>query len=274
MAFTPPNPFDQQKPIPGVRHIIAVSSGKGGVGKSTVATNLALALAKTTKSDKSGGFCKVGLLDADIYGPSIPRMMGAMNQKPEITADQKIQPLTRYGLKMMSIGFIIEENSAVVWRGPMLFKAMDQFFRDVQWGDLDYLVVDLPPGTGDIQLSLAQKVPVAGSVVVSTPQNVALVDAKKAIDMWGRVAVPILGMVENMSYMLAPGTGEKIQLFPKGEMNQYLDAKKIPKLGEIPFNPHVSLAGEAGIPIVESHPTSLEAQVFFQMAIALQNRLP
>ncbi len=265
MAFTPPNPFDQQKPIPGVKHIIAVSSGKGGVGKSTVATNLALALSKSAK---------VGLLDADIYGPSIPRMMGAMHQKPDITPEQKLMPLVRYGLKLMSIGFIIEENSAVVWRGPMLFKAMDQFFRDVQWGELDYLIVDLPPGTGDIQLSLAQKVPVAGSVLVSTPQNIALIDAKKAVDMWSRVAVPILGMVENMSYMLAPGTGEKIQLFPKGEMDQYLDSKKIAKIGEVPFNPHVSLSSEAGIPIVEGQPNSAEAQAFFKVAETLKSKLP
>lgn len=265
MAFTPPNPFDQQKPIPNVRHIIAVSSGKGGVGKSTVATNLALALSKSAK---------VGLLDADIYGPSIPRMLGALNQKPEITADQKLQPLSRFGMKLMSIGFIIEENSAVVWRGPMLFKAMDQFLRDVQWGELDYLVVDLPPGTGDIQLSLAQKVPVSGAVIVSTPQNVALVDAKKAIDMWGRVAVPVLGVIENMSYMLAPGTNEKIQLFPKGEMDQYLDAKKLEKLSEVPFNPHVSLAGEAGIPIVEGSPNSVESKAFFAIAEKLRAKLP
>lgn len=267
MAFTPPNPFDQQKPIPGVKHIIAVSSGKGGVGKSTVATNLALALSKL-KPD-----IKVGLLDADIYGPSLPRMLGALNQKPEIDKNQKLQPITRLGLKIMSIGFIIEENSAVVWRGPMLFKAMDQFFRDVMWGDLDFLVVDLPPGTGDIQLSLAQKVPVAGAVVVSTPQNIALIDAKKAIDMWNRVAVPILGVVENMSYMLAPGSGEKIQLFPKGEMDQYLDAKKIQKLSEIPFNTSVSLSGEAGIPIVESHPKSAEAEAFFKAAKAIMDKL-
>jgi ATP-binding protein involved in chromosome partitioning len=265
MAFTPPNPFDQQKAIPNVRNIIAVSSGKGGVGKSTVATNLALALSKSSK---------VGLLDADIYGPSIPRMMGSLNQKPEITPEQKLLPLTRFGMKLMSIGFIIEESSAVVWRGPMLFKAMDQFLRDVQWGELDYLIVDLPPGTGDIQLSLAQKVPVAGAVIVSTPQNVALVDAKKAIDMWSRVAVPILGLIENMSYMLAPGTGEKIQLFPKGELDQYLDAKKIEKLGEIPFNPNVSLGGEAGIPIVEGAPNSTEAQVFMAIAAKIKAKHP
>lgn len=264
MAFTPPNPFDQQKPIPSVKHILAVSSGKGGVGKSTVATNLALALSKSSR---------VGLLDADIYGPSLPRMMGAMNQKPEISADQKLQPLVRFGMKLMSIGFIIEESSAVVWRGPMLFKAMDQFLRDVDWGELDYLVVDLPPGTGDIQLSLAQKVPVSGALVVSTPQNIALVDAKKAMDMWSRVAVPILGMIENMSYLLAPGTNEKIQLFPKGEMEAFLDSKKIEKLGEVPFNPSVSLSSEAGIPIVEGAPNSPEAKAFMSIAEKIKAKL-
>jgi ATP-binding protein involved in chromosome partitioning len=258
------NPFDQQKSIPGVKYILAVSSGKGGVGKSTVATNLALALSKKNS---------VGLLDADIYGPSIPRMMGALAQKPQISAEQRIQPLQRYGIKLMSIGFLIEEGAAVVWRGPMLFKAMDQFFRDVDWGDLDYLIIDLPPGTGDVQLSVAQKVPVAGAITVTTPQNVALIDAKKAIDMWKRTAVPLVGVIENMSYLLAPG-GEHIQLFPKGEIDQYLDAKKIAKLGEIPFNPTISLASEAGVPLVESHPQSLEAKVFFSIADQLREKFP
>lgn len=251
------SPFDQQAAIPGVKKIIVVSSGKGGVGKSTVATNLALALSKKSK---------VGLLDADIYGPSIPRMMGALNQKPEINSEQKIVPLTRHGIKLMSIGFLIEEGAAVVWRGPMLFKAMDQFFKDIAWGELDYLVIDLPPGTGDVHLSVAQKVPVSGAVIVTTPQNIALVDAKKAIDMWKRVNIPILGVVENMSYMLAPGSSEKIQLFPKGELNSYLDSQKLLRLAEIPFNPSVSLGSEAGIPIVESHSKSPEATAFFELA--------
>lgn len=265
MAMQTPNPFDQQKPIAGVKHIIAVSSGKGGVGKSTVATNLALALSKNSK---------VGLLDADIYGPSLPRMMGSLNQKPHVTPEQKIIPIHRYGIQLMSIGFLIDEGQAVVWRGPMLFKAMDQFLRDVQWTELDYLVVDMPPGTGDIQLTLAQKTLVSGAVVVSTPQNIALIDAKKAIDMWGRVAVPILGMVENMAYMLNPSTNEKIQLFPKGEIDAYLDAKKIAKLGEVPFNPSVSLASEAGVPIVESNPQGAEAKAFFDIAAKIQKTLP
>lgn len=263
MTTTTPNPFDQQKAIPGVRNIIAISAGKGGVGKSTVATNLALALSKRYK---------VGLLDADIYGPSIPRMMGALGQKPQISSDNRIEPLVRYGMKLMSIGFLIEENSAVVWRGPMLFKAMDQFFRDVNWGELDFLLVDLPPGTGDIQLSLAQKVPLAGAVAISTPQNIALIDVKRAIDMWKRTGVKMLGVVENMSYMLTPGTGEKIQLFPKGEIDSYLATEKIAKLGEIPFNPNVSLASEAGIPIVESNPNGAEAKVFFAIADELAKR--
>lgn len=252
-----PNPFDQQKPIPGVKHIIAVSSGKGGVGKSTIANHLAVALGKKHR---------VGLLDADIYGPSQPRLLGALNQKPHITEKQKLIPLERYGIKVMSMGFLIEENSAVVWRGPMLFKAMDQFLRDVEWGELDYLIVDMPPGTGDIQLSLAQKVPVAGTVVVSTPQNLSLVDVKKAIDMWQRVQVPVLGVVENMSYMLNPENGEKIQLFPKGEMDSYLMSKDMRKLGEISFNPSLALSCEAGIPLVESHPQAAESRAFFEIA--------
>ncbi len=252
------NPFEQQKPIDGVKKIIAVSSGKGGVGKSTVASNLALALTKKGQ--------KVGLLDADIYGPSVPRMLGALNQKPAMTAEQKLIPLERYGLKAMSIGFLVEESLAVVWRGPMLFKAMDQFLRDVIWGELDFLIVDLPPGTGDVQLSLAQKVPVFGTVIVTTPQNISLIDVKRAIDMWERVQVPILGVIENMSYMINPANGEKIQMFPRGELKSYMDSKKLGLLGEIPFNPSVGLACEAGIPLVESHPESIEALGFLKVA--------
>lgn len=261
-----PNPFEKQTPIPGVKHIIAVSSGKGGVGKSTVATNLAMALGKTSK---------VGLLDADIYGPSIPRMLGTLGQKPQINPEtNQLEPITRYGIKLMSIGFLIEEGAAVVWRGPMLFKAMDQFLRDVNWGELDYLVVDLPPGTGDIQLTLAQKVPMAGAVVVSTPQNVALLDVKKAVDMFQRVNVPLLGMIENMAYLLNPVNGEKMQLFPKGEIDSYAQSKGIAKIGEIPFNPSVGLACEAGIPIVEANSSGAEAQEFMKIADRIRTILP
>ncbi|NUN07351.1 MAG: Mrp/NBP35 family ATP-binding protein [Bdellovibrio sp.] len=261
-----PNPFEKQTSIPGVKHIIAVSSGKGGVGKSTVATNLAMALGKKSK---------VGLLDADIYGPSIPRMLGTLGQKPGIDPEtNQLIPITRYGIKLMSIGFLIEENAAVVWRGPMLFKAMDQFLRDVQWGELDYLVVDLPPGTGDIQLTLAQKVPVAGAVVVSTPQNVALLDVKKAVDMFQRLNVPLLGMIENMAYMINPANGEKMQLFPKGEIDSYAKAQGIAKLGEVPFNPSVGLACEAGIPIVEANSNGAEAQEFMRIADRIREVCP
>lgn len=262
---TPTNPFDQQKPIPGVKNILAISSGKGGVGKSTVATNLAMALAQAG--------AKVGLLDADIYGPSIPRMMGCLKQKPNITPDQRLEPLSRYGLKLMSLGFLVDEASAIVWRGPMLFKAMDQLLRDVNWGELDYLVVDLPPGTGDVQLSLAQKVPVAGAVMVSTPQNVALIDMRRAVDMFDRVGVKVLGAIENMSYMLNPANGEKIQMFPRGELSTYLAEKRVPLLGEVPFHPHVGLAAEAGIPIVESNPSSTEAEAFRKIAGEIRKTL-
>jgi ATP-binding protein involved in chromosome partitioning len=262
----PPNPFEQQRPIPGIRHIILVGSGKGGVGKSTVATNLALGLAKLE--------ARVGLLDADIYGPSIPRMLGALQQKPEVSEQHKIQPLVRFQVKLMSIGFLIEDNLAVVWRGPMLFKAIDQFLRDVEWGELDYLIIDLPPGTGDIPLSLAQKVPVAGAVVVSTPQNIALMDVKKAIDMFERLNVRLLGLVENMSYFIPPGSSEPIQMFPKGDMDTYLKTKQIEKLGEIPFQTNVALGGEAGIPVIESAPRSLEAQAFLKVAQQVRALLP
>jgi ATP-binding protein involved in chromosome partitioning len=261
----PPDPFAQQKPISGIKHIVAVSSGKGGVGKSTVAVNLALALAK------SGA--RVGLLDADIYGPSLPRMMGTLQQRVEIDAERKIQPLMRHGVKLMSIGYLIDEDLAVVWRGPMLFKAMEQFLRDVNWGELDYLLVDLPPGTGDIQLSLAQKVPLAGAIAVSTPQNVALTDVKKAIDMWSRVNVPLLGVIENMAWYIPPGQSEKIQLFPKGSLDKYLAENGFAKLGEVPFHPNVGIGSEAGIPVVESDPEGLEAKAFQAIAVVIAAKL-
>lgn len=254
------NPFDRQAPIAGVKKIILVGSGKGGVGKSTVAANLALALKNKNKS--------VGLLDADIYGPSVPRLFGAINQIPQVNEQSKIQPIIRHGLKLMSIGFLIDEGSAVVWRGPMLFKAMDQFFRDVLWGDLDYLIIDLPPGTGDVPLTVAQKVPVDGAIVVCTPQNLALVDAKKAIDMFDQVNVPLLGVIENMSYMLGPN-GERLQLFAKGDLDSYLDAKKINKLAVVPFHPHVGVSTEAGMPIVVSNPESAESLAFNEIAAKL-----
>jgi len=252
------NPFQQQAPISGVKKIIAVGSGKGGVGKSTVAVNLALGLKTLGKS--------VGLLDADIYGPSLPRLTGTLQQRPEISSGGKIQPITRLGMRLMSMGYMVNEDLAIVWRGPMLFKAMDQFFRDVQWGDLDYLIVDLPPGTGDVALTLAQKVPVDGGIVVCTPQNMALTDARKAVDMFEKINIRCLGFVENMAFMLAPGSGERLQLFPKGDLDQYLEAHHLPKLSQIPFNPQVGLACEAGVPSVESDRESEESQAFIALA--------
>lgn len=259
------NPFDRQAPIAGIQKIVVVGSGKGGVGKSTVSANLALAL-------KEAGH-KVGLLDADIYGPSVPRLFGALNHPPALTKEGKIEPVVRHGLKLMSMGFLVHEGQAVVWRGPMLFKAFDQFFRDVVWGELDYLIIDLPPGTGDVALTIAQKVPVAGAIVVCTPQNLALVDAKKAIDMFDQIHIPLMGVVENMAYYQAPGTTEKVNLFPKGELDMYLDVKKIPKLATLPFDPKVGLACEAGMPTVISEANGECAQTFAKMAKALDESL-
>ncbi len=257
-----PNPFERQAPIPGVKHVLLVGSGKGGVGKSTIAANLAVAL-------KSEGL-KVGLLDADVYGPSLPRMFGALNQRLAISDAGKLQPLVRHGLCLMSIGFVVDENKALVWRGPMLFKAIEQFLRDVVWGELDVLVVDLPPGTGDVVLTLAQKVPVSGAVVVCTPQNIALVDAMKAVDMFDQVKVPVLGVVENMAYLEQPSVGGadpvRIQLFPKGNLDGYIETKGLSKLGQVAFEPRIGLSSEAGLPILVSEPESPMAENFRQMA--------
>jgi len=253
------NPFHQQSSIKGVKHIVAVGSGKGGVGKSTIAVNFALALQKLGHS--------VGLLDADLYGPSLPRMMGCLNQKPAINSENKnVIPLKRFGLQLMSMGFLVEEDLPVIWRGPMLFKAVDQFLKEVDWGQLDYLIVDLPPGTGDVVLTLAQKVPVSSGIVVCTPQNIALVDAKKALNMLAHLKIPCLGVVENMSYFKANPQAESIDLFPKGQLDQYLSINKIKKLVSIPFHPDIGICCESGVPFVESQPQSEEGKAFFKLA--------
>lgn len=251
------NPFNQQVSLPGVDKIIAIGSGKGGVGKSSVSCNLATMLAENGH--------KVGLLDADIYGPSQPRLFGLLNQKPEVLPNKKMLPIERHGVKVMSIGFIVDPELAVVWRGPMLFKAMNQFLFDVEWGELDYLLVDLPPGTGDVQLSLAQKVKMQGAVIVSTPQNLSLIDAKKSIDMFDRTGIPVLGFIENMSYLENPD-GNKMELFPPGEINEYLDHKKIEKLAELPFSPTFSKSCEAGLPFVLSKKESTLKSEFNKLA--------
>ncbi len=259
------NPFEQQKAIPEVKHIIAVSSGKGGVGKSTVTANLSIALSKLG--------AKVGLLDADIYGPSIPRMLGALNQIPEVNRENKLIPINRFNIVLMSLGLMVEDNQAIIWRGPMLFKALEQFLKDVQWGALDYLVIDLPPGTGDVQLTLAQKIPISGAISVCTPQNVALMDVKRSIDMWNKLNVPVLGLVENMSYYLSE-SNEKMSLFPRGELDQFLAQTQIPKIGEIPFVPKVATAAEIGIPFVESAPDSSVTKAFLEIAEAIIRKCP
>lgn len=260
-----PNPFEQQAPIPGVDKIIVVASGKGGVGKSTISSNIALALEQEDK--------KVGLLDADIYGPSIPRMFGTINQKPEVDAANKIQPIERHNIKLMSMGYLVEEDAAIVWRGPMLFKAIDQMLRDVDWGTLDYLVIDLPPGTGDVQLSLAQKVPLFGAITVTTPQNVALIDVKKALDMFERINTPIIGIVENMSYFLGPNE-ERLNMFPEGDLSKLLEQKKIDKISEIPFYKDIAFSGELGIPFIQQnkeHPISNEYKKLAQKILQFSN---
>lgn len=256
------NPFDKQNRVEGISHIIAVGSGKGGVGKSTVTALLASSLSQTG--------AKVGVLDADIYGPSLPRLFGAINQRPNISAEGKIEPLVRHGIKLMSIGFIVDENLAVIWRGPMLFKALDQFFRDVVWGDLDYLLIDLPPGTGDVQLTVAQKVPVSLGISVTTPQNMALADVKKALDMFEKVGVPHFGLVENMSFFLRPNSEEKIDLFPHGELENYLKQQKIEKLTSIPFYPPLAAACETGIPFTLGHPDHLITKEFHAIALRIR----
>lgn len=234
------NPFDQQRSLSGIRHIIAVGSGKGGVGKSTVALNLAMALKQLD--------LKVGLLDADLYGPSIPSMTGTKKEKMRVH-QERLVPIMKHGLKLASIGYLVDEHAAVIWRGPMLFKAIEQFLNEVDWGDLDYLLVDLPPGTGDIALTLAQKTPVSGGIVVCTPQNLALADAIRAVAMFKEIQIPLLGIVENMAYLKQ--ANDVIQLFPKGQLDSYLKENKIEKLAQVPFHPDIGLFAESGIPLME-----------------------
>jgi ATP-binding protein involved in chromosome partitioning len=243
-------------PIAGVKNLIAVGSGKGGVGKTTVAVNLAIALARL-------GY-KAGLLDADVYGPNVPLMMGT-NQTPAAIGE-RIQPLQNYGVKLMSMGFLSPGDKPLVWRGPMLHSVIQQFLRGVDWGDLDYLVIDLPPGTGDVQLSLIQTAPVTGAVVVTTPSDVALEDARKAVRMFEQVKVPILGIVENMSYLTCPHCDERIDVFSTGGGRRTATAMGVNFLGALPLDPHVRIGGDTGKPIATFGPDDKRAKGYYEIA--------
>ncbi|MEO5345815.1 MAG: iron-sulfur cluster carrier protein ApbC [Magnetococcus sp. YQC-9] len=250
--------------IPGVRNVIAVASGKGGVGKSTTAVNLALALASTGAS--------VGILDADIYGPSLPRMLN-VNEKPEPIEGRKMAPLRAYGLAAMSMGFFMDEAQPVVWRGPMVGMAVEQMLRDVEWGELDYLVVDLPPGTGDAQLTLAQKVPITGVVIVSTPQAVALADVRRGVNMFLKVDVPVLGVVENMSYYLCPQCGHRADIFDHGGARAEAEAMGTEFLGDIPLDILIRENMDVGKPVVIAHPESPQARRYQEIAEKIAARV-
>jgi ATP-binding protein involved in chromosome partitioning len=243
--------------IPAIKNVVAVASGKGGVGKSTVSANLALALAK------SGA--RVGLMDADVYGPSIPTILG-LKGGPEVTASRRIIPVEQHGLKVMSMAFFMKPDDAVIWRGPMLHKTVEQFLGGVEWGELDYLTVDLPPGTGDVQLSLCQMIPLTGAVIVSTPQDVALNVAQKAIAMFKKLNAPILGIIENMSAHVCPTCGTREEIFGSGGAKAIAERMKLPFLGEIPLETSIRETSDAGTPIVLADPGSPAAKAFTMVA--------
>ena len=250
--------------LPEVGAIVAVASGKGGVGKSTTAVNLALAMAALGQ--------RVGLLDADIYGPSMPRMTGARG-KPQPLPDKRIAPMQAHGIKVMSIGFLVEEETPMIWRGPMVMGALEQMMRDVDWGELDVLVVDMPPGTGDAQLTMAQRVPLAGAVIVSTPQDIALIDARKGLAMFEKVDVPVLGIIENMSTFVCPNCGHESQIFGHGGARREAERLGCGFLGEIPLDIAIRETSDSGEPIVVSRPDSPHAEAYLRIAGAVLERL-
>ncbi len=250
----PPGGGPQKLALPNIRHLIAVASGKGGVGKSTVAANLALAL--------SSSGARVGLLDADIYGPSVPMMLGVLAPVDQTTTPF---PLDRYGLKLMSMGFLVPPEQAVIWRGPMVHRAITQFLTDINWGALDYLVCDMPPGTGDAQLTLTQTAPLTGAIIVTTPQDVSLIDARKGLEMFRQVRVPVLGIVENMSYFVGED-GRRYEIFRHGGGKKLAEQAGVPFLGEIPIDPRVAECGDGGDPIVHKYPDSPVAQSYRDLA--------
>jgi ATP-binding protein involved in chromosome partitioning len=243
----------RQGGVPGVANIIAVASGKGGVGKSTTAVNLALGL-------KERGL-RVGVLDADIYGPSIPRLLGLKGQ-PQQVAQNKLQPMEAYGLKVMSMGFLVDEETPMIWRGPMVMSALSQMLKDVAWGELDVLVVDMPPGTGDAQLTMAQQVPLAGAVIVSTPQDLALIDARKGLAMFRKVNVPVLGIVENMSTFICPHCGKRSDIFGHGGARKDAERLGVPFLGEVPLTLEIRETSDTGRPVLATNPKSPAAEAF------------
>jgi len=256
------NPWQGQNKVPGIRRVVAVASGKGGVGKSTMSVNLACALQQLGE--------RVGLLDCDIYGPSIPLMMG-INRKPTVSESEKLVPPSNHGVKLMSMGFLIDDESPVIWRGPMIMKTIQQFISDVEWGDLDYLLVDLPPGTGDAQLSLCQTVPLDGGVIVTTPQEASLGVVRKGVAMFEKVNVPILGIVENMSYFTTPN-GDRVEIFGHGGGRAEAERKKVAFLGEVPIFTEIREGGDKGVPIVVGAPKSAPAQAFMAVAEAVRRQ--
>ncbi|HEY8848290.1 MAG TPA: Mrp/NBP35 family ATP-binding protein [Thermoanaerobaculia bacterium] len=260
-----PMPGGQKGMLEGVRYKVAVASGKGGVGKSTVSTNLSLALVAL-------GYT-VGLLDADIYGPSQQMMLG-IEGRPQIDdRDEKIMPMENHGVKTMSLGLITDPDTPVIWRGPMVMKALDQFLTDVKWGTLDFMIIDLPPGTGDAQLTLTQKVPLTGAVVVTTPQDVALIDARKGLAMFRKVNVPVLGIVENMSYFICRHCGQREEIFGHGGGRKTAEMLGVPFLGEVPIDPKVVIGGDTGEPIVVMDPESAAAQAFTSIAAKVVDQI-
>jgi ATP-binding protein involved in chromosome partitioning len=254
----------QQGQVKGIKYSVAVASGKGGVGKSTVSVNLAVALSQLG--------ARVGLLDCDIYGPSIPLMMN-VKTPPTATGD-KLNPTQNYGIKLMSMGFLVDPDSPVIWRGPMITRTVQQFVHNVEWGDLDYLIIDLPPGTGDTQLSLCQTMPLSGAVMVTTPQEVALIDVRKAIVMFEKVNVPILGIVENMSYFICPSDQQRYDIFGSGGGQREAERLKVPLFGQIPIEMAIRQGGDTGVPITVAAPQSASGKAFLQVAKSLREKLP
>ena len=256
----PGNP--PQSPIPGVRYLVAVGSGKGGVGKTTVSVNLAIALARLGR--------RVGLLDADVYGPNVPLMMGT--RETPMGHAESIRPIEKFGVRVMSMGFLNPGDKPLIWRGPMLHNIIQQFLRNVEWGELDYLLIDLPPGTGDVALSLIQTAAISGAIVVTTPSDVSLEDARKAVNMFSQVRVPVLGLVENMSYLTVPSTGERIDVFGQGGGKRTAANMGVPFLGELALDPEVRIGGDGGQPIATRADGDPHSAPFFQLARTVEER--